>query len=158
MPEKQATISTSDIRYILEHPWEKSKGEWLLASEEERRETLGFIQGRLKMTQSDGYARIWHTQHNEPIAILGAFKAGDKRYETFLICSRHMEEEGIKLSFDMRKIMQELSVRYRGYTCGQYARAENKAQISWFRFLGFKPKPEGNTGNELYFEYASPSA
>jgi hypothetical protein len=99
---------------------------------------------------------MWKTPSGEPIARLGAFKAGKDRYETFLICSRHMEVYGMKLSFDMRKILQELAIRYKGCSCGQYAQVGNTAQISWFRFLGFKPKPDGNRSGQLYFEYRSP--
>jgi hypothetical protein len=156
MPEITAQIRDSDIVYILENPWEKSKGEWLLSTEEERLGTLRYIQGRLELTQNDGYVRMWKTSSGDPIALLGAFRAGEKRYETFLICSHLMEEHGITLSFDMRKILKELSIRYQGCICGQYARAGNTAQISWFRFLGFKPKPDGNRGEQLYFEYRSP--
>lgn len=150
-------ISDSDIIYILENPWEKSKGEWLLSSEAQRRETLSFILGRLEMTRNEGYARLWKTDTGKPIALLGAFRADEKRYETFLICSTQMEEHGVRLSFDMRKILKELARRYRGCTCGQFAQAGNTAQISWFRFLGFRPKPEGNKADQLYFEYTSPS-
>ena len=157
MSEQYQEISTFDISYILENPWEKSKGEWLLADNDERQETLKFIQGRLQSTQTEGYSKIWKTTGNEPIAILGAFKAGDKRYETFLICSRHMEAHAMKLSFDMRKILKELSIKYAGCSCGQYAEAHRTDQISWFRFLGFKYKPEGNVGNTRYFEYVSPT-
>jgi hypothetical protein len=157
MSELHQEISTTDIVYILENPWEKSRFEWLLSTEEERRETLRYLWGRLALTENNGYARLWKTASGRPIALLGAFRAGEKQYETFLICSNHMEEHGMKLSFDMRKILKELSMRYTGCTCGQYAQTGNTAQISWFRFMGFKPKPEGNVGNTLYFEYTSPS-
>jgi hypothetical protein len=148
-------ISPDEILYILENPWEKSRGEWLLANKREREETLAFIKGRLLLTETEGYSRIWKTPDDKPIAILGAFKAGDNKYETFLICSKHMEEHSLKLSFDMRKILKELSNRFKGCSCGQYAQAHNEAQISWFRFLGFKHKPEGDVGNTRYFEYSS---
>jgi len=156
MSERQQEISTADILYILENPWEKSKGEWLLATPEQRQETLQFIKGRILMTRAEGYCNVWKTPEQEPIALLGAFKVGAKRYETFLICSRHMEDHSLKLSFDMRKILKELSIRYKGCTCGQYANAHNKDQLSWFRFLGFNYKPEGNAGTKLYFEYVAP--
>ncbi len=152
----QQEIKSTDIAYILENPWEKSKGEWLLATPEQRQETLQYIKGRILLTQTDGYSKIWKTPDNKPIAILGAFKAGDKRYETFLICSRHMEDHSLKLSFDMRKILKELSIRYKGCTCGQYADLHNKDQLSWFRFLGFKYKPKGDYGTTRYFEYKAP--
>ncbi|MFT6049980.1 MAG: hypothetical protein ACJAUQ_001223 [Maribacter sp.] len=57
------------------------KSEWLLATEDERRETLAFIQTRLKSTQSDRYSKIWKTATGEAIGILGAYKIEDKRYE-----------------------------------------------------------------------------
>lgn len=153
--EQHSTISESDIWYILENPWEKSKGEWLLATESERKETLQFIKNRLQSTKPDGFSKLWKTEDNEPIAILGAYKAGDKRYETFLICSNHMEVHAIKLSFDMRKILKELPPRFNGFALGQYAEAGSIHQISWFRFLGFKHQPKGDRGNTLYYEYAS---
>ncbi len=153
--ELHSEISSSDISYILENPWEKSKGEWLLSTESEREGTLQFIVERLKLTQTKGFSKLWKTPNNEPIAILGAFKVEEKRYETFLICSRHMEAHSIKLSFDMRKILKELSILYKGCTLGQYVISGNTDQISWFRFFGFEYKPEGNIGNTLYFEYVS---
>lgn len=157
MARQQQEIDAVDIMYILEDPWEKSKGEWLLANKNERAQTLKFIENRLLSTQNDGYSKIWKTSGNEPIAILGAYKVGDKRYETFFICSRHMEAYSLKLSFDMRKILKELSLKYKGCTCYQYAEAGRAEQISWFRFLGFVHKPEGDKGNTRYFEYVSPS-
>ncbi|MCJ7465090.1 MAG: hypothetical protein MUO53_00155 [Maribacter sp.] len=157
MTEKQKVISDLDISYILNNPWEKSKGEWLLANTSERAETLQFIKNRLLSTQNEGYSKIWKTLGNEPIAILGAYKVGDKRYETFLICSRHMEAHALKLSFDMRKILKELSIKYKGCTCYQYAEQGRTDQISWFRFLGFKYKPEGDKGKTRYFEFVSPA-
>lgn len=157
MSELQNEISPTDISYILDNPWKKSIGEWRLATKSERKETLQFIKNRLRLTQTSGYSKIWKTLDNEPIAILGAFKVGDKRYETFLIASRHMEAHSLKLSFDMRIILRELSIRYKGCTCGQYAEAHRTDQISWFRFLGFKYMPEGNIGNNRYFEYKAPA-
>ena len=153
--ELHSEISPSDISFILEDPWEKSKGEWLLATESERQETLQFITNRLKLTKNDGFSKLWKTADNKPIALLGVFKVEEKRYETFLICSQHMEAHSLKLSFDMRKILKELSLLYKGCSLGQYAKAGRTDQISWFRFLGFTYKPEGNRGNTRYFEYVS---
>lgn len=155
MSELHDEISPVDIMYILENTWEKSKGEWLIATKSERQKTLQFIKNRLKSTQTDGFSKIWKTPNKEPIAILGAYLVDDKRYETFFICSRHMEEHSMKLSFDMRKIIKELSLKYKGCTLGQYAVGGNTDQVSWFRFLGFDYKPEGNIGNTQYFEYVS---
>jgi len=155
--EQHSVISDSDIWYILENPWEKSKGEWLLGSDSERQRTLEFINNRLKSTRPDGFSKLWKTEDNEPIAILGAFKAGDKKYETFLICSRHMEEYSLKISFDMRKILKELSLKHKGCSLGQYAEAGNTDQVSWFRFLGFTYQPKGNRGNTPYYEFKAPT-
>jgi len=155
MSEQLNEISPNDIMYILENTWEKSKGEWLIATKSERQETLQFIENRLKSTQTDGFSKLWKTPDKEPIAILGAYLVDDKRYETFLICSRHMEAHAMKLSFDMRKILKELSFKYKGCTLGQYAVAGNTDQVSWFRFMGLAYKPEGNIGTTQYFEYVS---
>jgi hypothetical protein len=149
-------IDDRDIMYILEHPWEKSKGEWLLANESERRETLLYIKGLLEKTKLDGLSKLWKTEENEPIAILGAFKTDKREYQTFFICSSHMPEHSIGLSFEMRNILRDLATRHKGYTCVQYATPHNTDQKSWFRFLGFKHKPEGDTGGKLYYEFASP--
>ncbi len=153
--ELHSEISPTDILYILENPWVKSKGEWLLANESERQETLHYINGLLQRGQNEGFSKLWKTADQKPIAILGAFKVEDKRYETFFICSRHMEAHALKLSFDMRKILKELSILYKGCALGQYAKPGRTDQRSWFRFLGFVYKPEGNRGNNRYFEYVS---
>lgn len=155
MFELHSEISPEEIKYILENPWEKSRAEWRLANESQRQETLEFISNRLQLTKTNGFSKLWKTPDDRSIAILGAFKTSDTKYETFLICSDLMQENSINVSFDMRKILKELSIRYKGCTCGQYATAENKNQISWFRFLGFKYKPEGNRGSMLYYEYES---
>ena len=154
---EQSEISTEDIIYILENTWEKSRGEWKVANPEERMETLSFLQNRLTQTKKDGVARIWRTDEGMPIAVLGAYISGPERYETFLICSEHMEEHSIRLSFDMRKMLKDLALKYKGHRCGQYAILDRQDQISWFRFLGFKYKPEGNRGNMKYFEFEAPT-
>ena len=151
------SISDSEIIYILENPWEKSRDEWLLANEAERLETLEYIHGLLRRTEDNGYVKLWKTAEEKPIALLGAFLVAEKRYETFLICSHHMGDHSIKVSFDMRKILKELSLKYKGCILSQYAHAGRSDQISWFRFIGFKHKPEADRGNIRYFEYASPS-
>ena len=156
MSELQNEIISKDISYILDNPWEKLKWEWKLANKSERQETLQFIQDRLKLTQPDGYSKIWKTPDDDPIAIVGGYKAGDKKYETFFIASKHMDEYGMKISFDMRKILKELAVQFKGCSIGQYSEAEDTDRISWYLFLGYKYKPEGNIGNTRYFEYTSP--
>ena len=153
--EQHQQISDADIMYILNNTWEKSKPEWLLADESEKQQTLDFIKNRLRSTLAGGYSKIWKTQNNEPIGILGAYKIDIDRYETFFICSKHMEEHSLKLSFDMRTILRDLAVKYKGYALGQYAEVHRTDQRSWFRFLGFTYKPEGNVANRLYFEFVS---
>ncbi|MEB8345388.1 hypothetical protein OO010_04975 [Flavobacteriaceae bacterium KMM 6898] len=157
MSDPQDEITTADITYILKNVWEKSRPEWLLSNENERQETLQFIKNRLKSTQTEGYSKIWKTVNGEPIGILGAYKIGAKRYETFFICSQHMQVHAMELSFEMRKILLELSIEFKGCALGQYAEAHRTDQFSWFRFLGFKYKPEGNVGNTRYFEYVAPA-
>ena len=156
MSELQNEIRPKDVSYILDNPWEKLKWEWKLSNKSERQETLQFIQDRLKLTQSGGYSKIWKTPENDPIAIVGGYKVGDKKYETFFVASNHMDEYAMKLSFDMRKILKEISVKFKGCSCGQYSEADNTDRISWYLFLGLKYKPEGNIGNMRYFEYTSP--
>lgn len=157
MSVQHQEITDAEITYILENPWEKSKGEWRLANTNERQETLQFIKERLRSTQTEGYSIIWRTPGDEPIALLGGYKVGEKKFETFLICSRHMEQFSMKISFEMRKILKELSIKYKGSTCGQYAEGHQTEQISWFRFLGFRYKPEGNVGTTRYYEYMAPA-
>ncbi|MGB5692658.1 MAG: hypothetical protein WBM43_08650 [Flavobacteriaceae bacterium] len=157
MAEQHPEISPADILYILENPWEKLQWEWKLANEEERQETLRFIQHRLKMAKQGGYSKIWKTPNDEPLAIFGGFKVEDKKYETFFVSSNHMETYGMELSFDLRRIARELVPLFKGCSTGQYAKAEDTDRISWYRFLGYKHKPESDRGNMQYFEYASPT-
>jgi hypothetical protein len=157
MAKQHDEISSRDIMYILENPWEKLQWEWKLADDDERQETLQFIKDRLKLTQQGGYSKIWKTPDDEPLAIFGGFKVEDKKYATFFISSKHMEEYGMQLSFEMRKIAKELVEQFKGCSTGQYAEVNDTDRISWYRFLGYKHNPEKDIGNELYFEYASPT-
>lgn len=156
MIETHQEISFNDISYILDNPWKISQGEWRLAAKKDKEDTLLYIQERLQLARTDGYSRIWKNPENEPIAILGGFKAGERKYETFFIASKHMDEHALQLSFDMRQILREQSPNYKGCTCGLYSESEHPSQISWFRFLGFSYMPNGNIGNTRYFEYVSP--
>ncbi|WP_019669739.1 hypothetical protein [Eudoraea adriatica] len=149
-------ICSVDIMYILENPWEKLQWEWKLDSESERQETLQFIKDLLKLAQQGGYSKIWKTPDSEPLAIVGGYKVEDKKYATFFVSSKHMEEYGMQISFDMRKIAKELAVQFKGCSISQYAEADDTDRISWYRFLGYKHKPEKDIGNRRYFEYASP--
>ncbi len=155
MSEKHNEISPIDISYIIDNPWELTANEWELHDKNIRDKTLSDIQNRLRLTMEDGYSKIWKTANNEPIAILGGYRTGDKKYGTFFIASNHMEEHALKLSFDMRQILKEKSFDYKGYTLGLYSESEHPKQLTWFRFLGFKYKPDENSGNARYFEYTS---
>ncbi len=157
MSEPHLEISAADILYILENPWEKLQWEWKLADESERQETLEYIQDRLKMAKQGGYSKIWKTPGDKPLAIFGGFKVEDKKYETFFVSSHHMEEYGMELSFDLRRIARELVPLFKGCSTGQYARADDTDRISWYRFLGYKHQPQGDRGTLQYFEYASPT-
>lgn len=48
MSSTQDEMTTADTPYIINNIWEKSRPEWLLANENERQETLRFIQNHLK--------------------------------------------------------------------------------------------------------------
>ncbi len=157
MSDQHQEISPADILYILENPWEKLQWEWKLADESERQETLAFIQERLKLAQEDGYSKIWKTPDDKPLAIVGGYKVDDRKYSTFFVSSKHMEKYGVEISFDMRKIARELAVKYKGCSISQYAQASDTDRISWYLFLGYKHKPEGDLGTNRYFEYASPT-
>ncbi len=156
MTEPHHEIEPKYISYILDNPWKISQGEWRLTDEKDKEVTLLFIMERLRMTDSDGYSKLWKTESDEPIAILGGFKVGERKYETFFVASKHMEDHALRLSFDMRQILREQAPRHKGCTCGLYSESEHPSQISWFRFLGFNYMPQGNIGNTRYFEYVSP--
>jgi hypothetical protein len=156
MSELQNEITSKDIMYILNNPWEKLKGSWKLSNKSELQETLQYVKNLLKSSQLDGYYKIWKTPDNNPIAIIGGYKIGDKKYKTYFVTSKHMDKYGMKLSFDIRKILKELSVQFRGCSFSHYVEADNTDRISWFLFLGLKYKSEGNIGNTRYFEYISP--
>lgn len=153
MTESNTEIQTSDVSYILEHPWELTEKEWELQDINMLPLKLSDILKRLASTKIDGYSKIWRTSSTEPIAILGGYKIAYKKYETFFIASTHMEKYALKLSFDMRKILKEQALLYKGCTCGLYSTSDHPSQLSWFRLLGFRYVPEGDLGNTRYFEY-----
>jgi hypothetical protein len=156
MSELHNEISTKDIMYILDNPWKLTESEWSLQHKSLLNDTLSDILRRLKLSFEDGYSKLWKTPNNEPIAILGGYKIQDKKYETFFIASYHMEEYALKLSFEMRNILNEKASIYKGFTCGLYSTSDHPSQITWFRFLGFKYIPEGDLGTTRYFEYKAP--
>jgi hypothetical protein len=156
MFETPLEIRQEDIAYILEHPWGISAKEWGLRDRQMRDSQLAYLKEHLALAKIDGYAKLWKTSTDEPIALLGGYKVADKKYETFFIASKHMQEHAMRLSFEMRKILKEKATQYKGCSCGLYSTSEHPSQISWFRFLGFKYLPEHNLGSTRYFEFVAP--
>jgi hypothetical protein len=149
-------ISTNDISYILDNPWSLTENEWGLQDKNLKNSIYSDIIRRLKLAMADGYSKIWKTSNKEPIAILGGYKIEDKKYETFFIASTHMDAHALQLSFDMRTIIKEKALLYKGCTCGLYSTSDHPSQITWFRFLGFRHIPEEDLGKTRYFEYKAP--
>lgn len=153
MTETSLEIHPEDILYILKHPWEVSANEWGLLAENGIESQLAYLEEHLALTRVDGYSKLWKTADQEPIALLGGYKVGDKKYETFFIASKHMQAHAMRLSFEMRKLLKEKASQYMGCTCGLYSTSAHPSQISWFRFLGFRYLPDKNLGTTRYFEY-----
>ncbi len=155
MSETHDKITPNDISFILDNPWEITAIEWQLNDEEYKKNRHVYILEKLELATTSGYAKIWKTATNEPIAILGAHKVTDKKFGTFFVASKHMEEHALKLSFDMRQILKEQSYIYKGkgYSLGLYSESLHPKQVTWFRFLGFKQKKEEDRGDFKYFEY-----
>ncbi len=158
MSELHNEISTNDILYILKNPWKLTESEWVLQDKNLFNSAFDDIIKRLKLTVEEGYSKIWKTSKEEPIAILGVYKIEDKKYETFFIASTHMDAHALQLSFDMRTILKEKALIYKGCTCGLYSTSDHPSQLTWFRFLGFRHIPEEDLGKTRYFEYKSPSS
>jgi hypothetical protein len=151
-------ITENDLSYILNNPWKFTHYEWKLHNVHNVKTALDYLLDQVELTRKDGYSKTWHTQNNLPIAILGAFKVSDTKLDCFFIASKHMEEDSrsLKVSFEMRKILEEQSYTYRGCTLALYSESNQiESQTSWLRFLGFKYMPEGNLGGSRYFEYVS---
>lgn len=155
MPILANGISQKDVLFILDNTWEISKGEWQINDKSEKEKQLRIIKNRLDINNGGVYAKIWKTPNKEPIAILGGYKVDDKKYETFFIASKHMNDYALKLSFEMRQIIKQQALIYKGCTLAIYSASIHPKQMSWFRFLGFKYKPKGNIKNYKYFEYSS---
>ncbi|GGD33323.1 hypothetical protein [Flavobacterium orientale] len=149
-------IDSSDVTYIIENPWDVSEYEWNLQDKSDLEGTHLFILNKLKIASNGGFSRMWKTSDQKPIAILGCLKIGDKEFETFFIASKHMQDHTLKISFEMRDMLREQSVNFKGYTCYLYSISNHPNQMKWFKFLGFINKPERDTGLNRYFEYVSP--
>ena len=155
MAENFKDINTSDISFILNNPWSISNFEWQLAAQEDYDDTILYIKNRLKQSAEDGFYRIWKTDNKEPIAILGFFNTADKKYETFFIASKHMDEHARKVSVDLKKLLREKDAVYKQCTCYLYSGSNHPKQVDWFKFIGFNYIPEKNSGSTKYFEYVS---
>lgn len=151
-------ITEKNLSYILNNPWKFTNYEWKLHNKYNVQTALDQITERVELTRKGGFAKIWYTQHNLPLVIFMAFKVSDTKLECYLVASKHMEEDdqALKVTFDMRKVLEEQSYNYKGCTLAVYSQSrEIDKQMSWLRFIGFKYMPEGNVGNSRYFEYVS---
>ena len=151
-------IDSEDILYILENPWTISEKEWNLYEKSQIDQSHFYVENQLKLAANGGYSRIWKTEDNEPIAILGCLKKEDQQFQTFFVASKHMEKHALKISFEMRDLLREQSTIFKGHTCYLRSYSNHSHQIKWFKFLGFTYIPEKNTGLQRYFEYISPSS
>lgn len=150
-------IRPVDISYILNNPWEISKNEWELNTETDHAEILSYLKSHLDLSSKDGFYKIWRTPSKKPIGILGCYKVEEKQYESFFFASKHMQEYGIKLTLEMRNLLKEQAINYKGCKCCLYSSSDHPKQISWFKFVGFEYLSAGNIGKARYFEYTIPS-
>ena len=158
MPKKQDKITSQNISYILDNPWKFTNYEWNLQDEDDKIRALASLIEKVELSGNGGYSKIWKTSNRLPLAILGAYKVGDKKLEGFFVASKHMDEENhaLKITFEMRKLFKEQSYNHKGCTLGLYSESKNiQNQLSWLRLIGFTYKPDGNRGNTRYFEYIS---
>ena len=148
-------ISTDDILYVLNNPWYLTESEWGLQDEKSIEGAFDFVINKLKLCDIDGLSKIWKTHDGKPIAILGFYVIGIKKYETFFLAGRLMDEYALKISFDLRAILKEEISNFKGCICVIYSTSDHPKQITWFKFLGFSYVPEGNKGTARYFEIGS---
>lgn len=156
MALNSSNILSEDIIYILENPWDISQKEWSLYEKSQIERSHLYILDQLKIAENGGVSRIWRTAEQKPIAILGCLKREEKKFETFFVASKHMEDHALKISFEMRDLLREQSTVFKDSTCFLYSTSDHPNQITWFKFMGFTYIPERNTGLSRYFEYNSP--
>ncbi|GGD85723.1 hypothetical protein [Planktosalinus lacus] len=155
MCQIHSEISTGDILFILNNPWYLTESEWKLQDKYSIEGAHDFVVNKLELCEIDGFSKIWKTFDGQPIAILGFYVLGIKKYETFFIAGKLMDEYALKISFDLRALLKQETSNYKGCTCVIYSASEHPGQISWFKFLGFRYVPEFNKGAARYFELKS---
>jgi hypothetical protein len=148
-------INPEDVSYILNNPWNLTETEWGLSGNVMLDYYENYINNQLISSRQDGFSKIWKTKSGQAIAILGFYKVGAKKYETFFVASKHMEEFGMRISLDLRRILKEETLNYKGCSCGLYSSSDHPKHIDWFKFIGFTYMPEADKGNQRYFEYIS---
>ncbi|MDY2586596.1 hypothetical protein [Winogradskyella aquimaris] len=154
----QEEVTEEDLWFVIKNPWKFTYYEWKLYNIHNEKIALELLLEQVKLARKDGYSKTWRTQDNLPLAILAAYKVEDTKLDCFFIASKHMEEhrQSLKVSFELRKILEVQSYSYKGCTLRLYSESkEIESQTTWLRFLGFKYKPEGNLGNYRHFEYQS---
>lgn len=156
MVESYSEITDEDLWFILNNPWSVSEYEWRLRDENNRKSMFKYIQELLQKADEDGYKRMWKTPEGEPISILGCYKMSEKKYTTILVSSTHYEKYAMNLSFEMRSILKEKAVKYKGHSLGMYTNSDHPHLFTWLRFLGFTYKPESDNADYKYFEIVAP--
>jgi hypothetical protein len=149
-------METADIYYMLDNPWKVSENEWGLRDSITYHEIACYIIDHLDLTQNDGFSRLWRTRSGEPIALLGFYKISTKLYESFFFASKHMDENGMKITRELYRTIKEKTANYHGCRCTLYSSSKHPKQIAWLEFLGYSYVPEGNIDNARYFEFAVP--
>ncbi|MCA0132758.1 hypothetical protein [Winogradskyella alexanderae] len=158
VPRVQDEITAEDLWYVLKNPWKFSTYEWKLYNIYNEQTAFETLTEQFEESRKDGFSKLFRTSDNLPLLILMAVKISETVLHCYLVASKHMEEnnQALKVTFEMRQILEEQSNNYKGCTLVVYSQSrEPDKQMSWLRFLGLKYKPEGNVGNAKYFEYES---
>lgn len=154
----QDEITEEDLWYVLKNPWKFSTYEWKLYNIYNEQTAFETLMEQFEESRKEGFSKIFRTPDNLPLLILMAVKTSNTTLHCYLVASKHMEEnrQALKVTFEMRQILEEQSHNYKGCTLVVYSQSrETDKQMSWLRFIGLKYKPEGNVGNAKYFEYES---
>ncbi|WP_370391240.1 hypothetical protein [uncultured Winogradskyella sp.] len=154
----QDEITDEDLSYVLKNPWKFSIYEWKLYNIHNEKTAFDTLMEQFKLSRNGGFSKVFRTADNLPLLILMAVKISETALHCYLVASKHMEEnnQALKVTFEMRKILEEQSCNYEGCKLVVYSQSrETEKQMSWLRFIGLKYKPEGNLGDAKYFEYES---